>query len=195
MTMIRFLLSFEQDAKIMKYLKYAMPVLLAAFILGGTADAQRKKTARKPPAKKPPVTRSVVPPLEVRTAREKVAIQRNNVSRFVDVLGPIAQGIETLDESSATRHLPRDVYDQNEVNKSKVITAIRNLKDGLEILESEFRTKTALQKYLPTIRGIADLAAQSENTAIAGRFVASKDPLRTVGQKLTDTLATLPFSQ
>ncbi len=192
MTMIRFLLYFEQDTQVMKCLRYAVPVLLAALILTGSADAQRKKTARKTSAKKPPVTRSIVPPLEVRTAREKVAIQRDNVNRFVDVLGPIAQGIETLNES---RQLPRAAHDQNEANKTKVITAIRNLKDGLEVLESEFRTKTALQRYLPTIRGITDLAAQSEDTAIAGRFVASKDPLRTVGQKLTDTLAVLPFTQ
>jgi hypothetical protein len=165
-------------------------VAIAAF-LTASAEAQRK-TSKKPAAKKPPVT--VVPPLEVRAGREKVDNQLANVNRFIDVLGPVAQSIELLDESSRTKQLPKDTLDKNEANKQKVIEAIRNLRAGLSVLESEFRTKTALQKYLPNIQGITDLAAQAEDSAIAGKFVAAKEPLRGVSKKLTDTLTAMPLT-
>ncbi len=161
-------------------------ILLA--ICAGAADAQRRRT----PVKKPPAT--VVPPLDVRAAREKVDNQLANVNKFIEVLGPIAQQIEDLDAQAKSKPLRKDIAGQNEANKQKVIAAIRNLKDGLATLESEFRTKTVLQKYLPTIQGITDLAAQAEDSAIAGKFVAAKEPLRGIAKKLTDTLAVMPVS-
>lgn len=189
MTMIKFLRLFEQEGKFMKQLRLVAPLLLLLALFAGAAVAQ-KKPVRKAPVVKPPV--KVVPPLEVRAAREKVDNQLANVNRFVDVLGPIAQTIEALNEQAKTKPLRKDINDQNEANKQKVIAAIRNLKAGLTDLESEFRTKPALQKYLPSIQGITDLAGQSEDMAIAGKFVASKEPLRSVALKLTDTLKVLP---
>ena len=175
----------------MRHFQIGAMFVIAIAILTGTANAQ-KKTVKKPTTKKPPATQPVVPPLDVRAAREKVDVQLGNVNRFVDVLGPIAQSIEDLDASARSRRLPKATLDQNEANKQKVIAAIRNLKAGLLTLESEFRTKPVLAKYLPSIQGITDLASESEDSAIAGRFVAAKDPLRDVAQKLTDTLAVLP---
>jgi predicted transport protein len=174
----------------MKHLQIIAPVVLSLVVFTGSAAAQ-KKPVRKTPVKNTPV-KAVIPPLDVRAAREKVEVQLSNVNRFVDVLGPIAQGIETLDQSATQKPLAKATADKNETNKVKVVEAIRNLKTGLATLESEFRTKPALQKYLVNIQGITDLAALSEDSAIAGKFVAAKDPLRDVAQKLTDTLAVLP---
>jgi len=188
--MIEFYQLFRQEGKLMKQLKFITPAVLLLTLFTVAADAQTKKT-RKSTTKKSTATKTI-PPLDVRTARDKVSIQLSNVKRFIDVLGPIAQGIETLDESGKTKRLPKATVDQNEANKQKVITAIRNLKVGLTDLETEFRTKTALQKYLPNIQGITELAAESEDLAIAGKFVASKEPLRSVAQKLTDTLTVIP---
>lgn len=168
----------------------AMTVIGIAFFFGA-ADAQ-KRPVKKPPVKKPVPASRVLPPLDVRVAREKVEIQLANVNRFVDVLGPIAQGIEVLDEAGKTKTLPKATADRNEDNKQKVVQAIRNLKAGLSDLESEFRTKSSLQNYLARIEGITDLGAGSEDSALAGKFVAAKEPLRDVAKKLTDTLAALP---
>lgn len=175
----------------MKHFQFAILSLLMLALFAGAANAQRK-TTKKSPVKKPAVTKTIVPPLDVRAAREKVDNQLANVNRFIDVLGPIALGIETLDESAKAKPLPKATTDRNEANKQKVIAAIRNLKAGLSDLESEFRTKIALQKYLPSIQGITDLTSQSEDSAIAGKFVAAKEPLRDAAKKLTDTLAILP---
>lgn len=187
--MIRFLREFEQEGKLMKRLKIVTLGLFLLVFITGTADAQKKST-RKTTTRK--TTTKVLPPLAVRTAREKVDIQLANVDQFVNLLGPIAQGIEDLDNAAKTKPLPKTTADTNAANKRNVIEAIRNLKTALSNLESEFRTKTELKKYLPSIQGITDLAAESEDAAIAGKFVASKEPLREVSKKLTDTLAAMP---
>lgn len=174
----------------MKCLKVVGLALFLLVLVTGTADAQ-KKTTRKTTTKKTATTK-VLPPLAVRTAREKVDVQLANVNQFVDLLGPIAQGIEDLDNSAKTKPLPKKTADTNAANKKNVIEAIRNLKTALSNLESEFRVKTELKKYLPSIQGITDLAAESEDSAIAGKFVASKEPLREVSKKLTDTLTAMP---
>ena len=176
----------------MKHIQLVVFSVVSIIIFAGAADAQHK-TAKKSSAKSS-ASKSVLPPLDVRAAREKVSNQLANVNRFVDVLGPIAQGIETLDESARSKPLDKAANDQNEANKQNVITAIRNLKAGLTDLEADFRTKPDLKKYLASIEGITDLAAQAEDSAIAGRFVSAKDPLRSVAQKLTDTLKVLPTS-
>jgi len=62
-------------------------------------------------------------------------------------------------------------------------------------LESDFRVKPNLKKYLPFIQGISELAGQAETSAIAGQFVSANGPLRTVQQKLTDTLAAMPKAE
>jgi hypothetical protein len=185
--MIRFLRTFEQGGFLMNYLKMAAPALMMLLLLSGAADAQKKK---KSTAKKTTPAKAVLPPLDVRAAREKVSIQLDNVNNFVDKLGPIAQDLDSVQ----TGEISKAASDKVSANKQKLISAIRGLRDALSTLESEFRTKPALSRYLIHIRGITDLAAQSEDSALAGRFVAAKDPLRTVAQKLTDTLRTLPAS-
>lgn len=174
----------------MKKLRFILPVFVFAAIFVGSADAQKRITA-KSTVRKTTAPRTI-PPLDVRAAREKVSNQYDNMKRFIDLLGPIAQGIETLDASSKTKRLPKTMLDQNEASKQKVVAAIRNFKEGLTNLETEFRTKLVLKKYLPSIQGISDLMAQSEDLAIAGKFVASKDPLRQTAKKLLDTLTVLP---
>ena len=175
----------------MRTLGIAFAAGLLSVTLAGSGYAQ-KKTTKKTTAKKPAASQTIVPPLDIRAAREKVTIQADNVNQFVDVLGPIAQGIEDLEASAKTRPLPPKTAEKNNANKQKVIEAIRNLRAGLLVLETEFRTKPLLQKYLPSIDGITDLSAESEDSAIAGKFVASKEPLRDVAKKLADTLAVLP---
>ncbi len=175
----------------MKTLSIAFAAGLLTVLFAGSGYAQ-KKTTKKPAPKKQAAATAIIPPLDVRAAREKVTIQAENVNRFVSVLGPIAQGIEDLDQSAKTKPLPQKTAEKNSANKQKVIEAIRNLRAGLLVLETEFRTKPVLQKYLVNINGITDLSAESEDSAIAGKFVASKDPLRDIAKKLADTLAVLP---
>jgi hypothetical protein len=131
----------------------------------------------------------------VRAARVTVENQLANITAFVARLGPVAQAIETLDAEAKTKKVNQQSLDKNAADKAKVVSAIRKLREGMVKLESEFRVKPALKKYLPMIQGISDLSGQSETSAIAGKFVAANTPLRTVQQKLTDTLAAMPKAE
>jgi hypothetical protein len=164
--------------------------VLAATLFAGAATAQ--KTTRRPVPRATPPRSSTLPPLEVRAARVKVSNQLYNLKAFVERLGPIAQNIEAVDNDARNKKIKKESIDQNEASKQKVVTAIRGLREGLVNLETEFRTKPDLRRYLPSIQGISDLAGQSVDSAIAGKFVASVTPLRSVQQKLNDTLALMP---
>jgi len=189
MTMIKFLRLFEQEGKFMKQLKLVSPALLLLVLLTGVAVAQ-KKPVRKAPVRKPPVT--VVPPLEVMPSRAKLAVQPSHINGLNDKPAPIAQGLETADADAKAGRLSAATAAKVQASKARVVSSIRDIRIVLSLLESEFRIKTTLQKYLPTIQGIADLAAQSEDLALAGKFVAAKTPLRDISKKLTDTLVSLP---
>ncbi|MCA1589186.1 MAG: hypothetical protein LC730_04660 [Acidobacteria bacterium] len=173
----------------MKTIRIISILFLACGAFTVSAEAQRKKPApRKPPAR-------VLPPLDVRAAREKVTVQRDNLNLFLDRLGPVTLSIEALDKQSKTRPLRKASHDLNERAKQNVVLGIRNFRTAMSNLETEFRTKPMLSKYMVNIQGITTLSQQSEDAAVAGRFVASREPLRTVLQKLSDTLAVMPAAQ
>jgi hypothetical protein len=193
--MIRCLAYFEQAGKIMKIIGSiaVFLVCIAAFSINIQAQKTAKKTTPKRPTSTSTTTKgSTIPPLEVRAARVKVSNQLSNVNQFINVLGPIAQNIEDIDNQARTTKIAQKSRDDNEARKKKVIDAIRGLRDGLTNLETEFRTKPDLKRYLVSIQGISDLAAQSQNSAFAGKFVASQEPLRSISTKLSNTLAAMP---
>jgi hypothetical protein len=159
--------------------------------LTGATSAQRRTTTKTTPAK----NTSTLPPLDVRAARVKVSNQASNVGQFVNVMGPIAQSIEALDNEAKTRKIAPASAQANETNKQKLMTAIKNMRAGIDSLETEFKTKPALKVYLLKIQGISDLAAQSENLAFSGKYVSSRDPWKMILQKLNDTLAAMPNAE
>ena len=179
----------------MKHLRVPAILILALSISTGSTFAQ-KKPAKRPAAKKPvpAKTTTVLPPLEVRAAREKLVTQNANLNLFIDKLGPIAQDIEDFYRSVPARRPNAKALAQYDSNKQRVIEAIQGWRSVLISLETEFRTVAPLKKYLANIDGISDLAAEAEDSAIAGRFVIAKEPLRTAAQRLADTLAVMPKS-
>lgn len=177
----------------MRDFRFAAIGLAAVLLITGSAAAQ-KKTVKRPVAKKPPAAPvKILPPLDVRAAREKVGIQLSNVNDFVNKLGTIAQMLEVADADAKAGRLKPATVTKITAKKAEMVEAIRIIKNALGTLESEFRVKPTLQKYLPTIQGITDLSSQAEDLAIAGKFVAAKDPLRDVAKKLTDVLALMPM--
>jgi hypothetical protein len=175
----------------MKKFKLLLLTLIVAGVFVGTSNAQRK-AKRKSPAKQPAPATKIIPPLEVRTAREKVDIQLSNVNDFEKKLALIAQGLEVANADAKAGRLKPETAAKIAAKKAEIVDAIRNIRVVLGNLESEFRTKPALSKYLTTIDGITDLTALAEDAAIANKFVDSKGLFRDVAKKLTDTLAIMP---
>lgn len=187
--MIRFYQIIDGRDRIMRTARFL--TIVSVLVLGQSMSAAGQRTRRPVADPTPKAAPSRVNPV-VAAAKQKVANQLFNVNKFVDVLGPAALTIENTDKDAKSRRLKQEVLDTNEANKKKVVEAIRGMRAGLLTLESDFRTKPQLTRYLPMIQGISALCARSEDSAIAGKFVAAKDPLRQVAQKLSDTMAVLP---
>jgi hypothetical protein len=159
-----------------------------------SANAQKRKA---PVRRTKPVVAATVPttpPLnaDIKAGAEKVSIQIKNVSKFIYILGGVAQGIEDLDKDVKAGKVSRTASDQNTKNKQAVISTISNLRAGLIALEVEFRTKPALRNYNLPIQGIADMTGTAEDQAAAGQLRESGKTLLLVIEKLADTLAVLP---
>lgn len=186
--MIEFLDRFEQKTKNMRTIKLAALVLISVAALGSAAAAQRKSTR---PAKKYPPTPRVVKSSaltpEMRAVREKVDNQIENVTRFQAILGPVAAGIEDFERNAKNKKMTKAEFDANELNKRKVMQAIRNLRAGLASLETDFRTKPELKKYLPNIQGITDISARCEQLGAAGQFAEAGRSLTPIIDKLNTT--------
>ena len=188
--MIKFYELFEQEGKLMRQLRSVISAVLLLTVFAVAGEAQ-KKAQRRTPVKNASAVKTI-PPLEVRTAREKTETQRDNVNFWIDKLGPIAVTLESLDATYAKKRPTAATFAKQEDNKKKFVAMLRNLRDDLAMLESEFRTKPTLRRYLVNVDGVTNFAARAEDLAIAGKFVASKQPLRDASRKLTDALANIP---
>lgn len=170
-------------------------IFLAAFtvicVFSLDASAQRRPAPRRTPATPAPAAAAAAA-AELKLGAEKASTQIKNVTKFLYTLGGIANRIEDLDREAKTRSLSRTALEANDANKRSVITAIRNLRAGIEALETEFRTKPALQKYAIDLQGISLLASECEQLAAAGRFSDAGRPLLDLVEKLSDTLVAMP---
>lgn len=168
-------------------------VIFTMCILGFTfsADAQRRRSTRatKP---KPAAVVSTVNNAEIKASADKVSVQIKNTSKFLYLLGSVANGIETIDKDARAGKVSREIQDKNTQFKKDVLQSIRNLRAGMIALEVDFRTKPALQKYLINIQGISDMSGRAEDMANGGEFVESGKMLLLVVEKLSDTLVALP---
>ncbi|CAN5214007.1 hypothetical protein BH10ACI1_BH10ACI1_31120 [soil metagenome] len=171
-----------------KYLLKISVFLVCLLLLTVSAEAQRKRTTKKTTTTTTTNTTTTTT-AEIKDGANKVSIQIKNLTKFLYLLGTIAQGIEDIDKDTKA---PQAAIDKNTKNKQAVITTIRNLRAGLAALEIEFRTKPALKTYNLQIEGISALCGQSEDLAVGGKFLESGKPLLLVVEKLSDTLVAMP---
>ncbi len=176
----------------MRIIRITALSVLALSMFAVTTEAQRTRRPTPKATPKPTPVRNTPTNAVVSAAKQQVSNQLHNVNVFVDKIGPIAVTLEAMDRDAASRRLTGQKLAEHEKNRKNVISAFAALRTALVTLESDFRTKPQLAQYLSKIQGISTLAAEAEDSAIAGKFVAAKDPLREVALKLNDTLAVLP---
>jgi hypothetical protein len=170
-------------------------IFASAFCAQATLAQQRKTTPSRTalPKKKTTSARTAAPKNnDIKDETPKVANQLKNVSRYIFVLGAVANGLEDTDKLIRNGRATQSAIEVNNQNKQKVINSIRDLRAGLAALEIDFRTKPALRVFLPQIDGIAGLAGTSEELAIGGSFMDAGKNLLLVVEKLTDALAAMP---
>jgi len=139
--------------------------------------------AQKPAASKPSP--------ETQAGRDRLAGQIKTLTQFLYLLGGITKGIEAADLATRNREASSASIEQNERNKTRVRESIRNVRDGLDKLERDFRGDAGLKTYYQYLAGVAAIAETAENQAAANRFDEAGRSLVKAVNQLADALAAM----
>jgi hypothetical protein len=118
----------------------------------------------------------------------RVADQIKVLTRFLYLLGGVAKGIEAADAAARAGEATPAQIEQTERSKATVKTSLRNVREGLDNLEIDFRTKPELLRYYTKLAGVAAGAAAAEDQAASNQFDQAGRSLLGVVNRLTDVL-------
>lgn len=165
-------------------------MLVTITLLSTTTLAQTRR--RTPPRRRAPVARPVVKPSpEIQLGRERIAMQIKTLSQFLYLYGGIAKGIESAEQAARSGGASSAAVEQNERIKARVKDSIKNLREGLDKLEIDFSSNSALRVYYATIAGVARAAETAESQVAANRYdEAGRTLLKAVNQ-LADALSVM----
>lgn len=129
---------------------------------------------------------------EVRTAgATRVADQIKFLTKFIYLLGGVANGIAAVDEAARRNEASPAVLQKNQQNKATVRTSIQGFRESLDKLEIDFRATPELQPYYIKLAGSAAGAASAEQLAAQNQFDAAGRSLLGVVNRLTDVLVAM----
>jgi cell division protein FtsB len=123
-----------------------------------------------------------------RAGAARVADQIKTLTRFIYLLGGVAKGLEGVDDATRRNEASPAIMEQVTRNKATVRASIKNVKDGLDKLEIDFRATPELQRYYIRLAGVAAGAASAEEFAAANQFDKAGRKLLEVVNQLTDVL-------
>jgi len=118
----------------------------------------------------------------------RVAEQIKTLSRFLYLLGGISKDIAAVDEAARRNQASPAAVQQADKSKAVVRTSLKNVREGLDQLEIDFRVTPALQPYYIKLAGVAAGAAAAEDKAAANQLDQSGRSLLEVVNRLTDVL-------
>ena len=125
---------------------------------------------------------------ELKAGAARVADQIKVLTRFLYLLGGVAKGIEAADVAARAGEASPTQVQQTERSKATVKNSLQNVREGLDQLEIDFRTKPELQRFYTRLAGVAAGAATAEDQAAANQFDQAGRSLLAVVNRLTDVL-------
>jgi hypothetical protein len=161
-------------------------MLLPASVL----SQNRQRTTSKRSTQKSTRASSTASTATARTSEGaiRVADQIKVLSRFLYLLGGISKGIEAADAAVRAGDATPAQVEQTERSKATVKNSLRNVREGLDKLEIDFRTNPDLLRYYTRLAGVAAGAATAEDQAAANQFEQAGRSLLAVVNRLTDVL-------
>ena len=160
----------------------AIICLLLVSFLPPVSAGQRSR--RAPAKRRPAATRSARRSSSgVAVARERVAEQIKLLTRFLYLFGRISNEIEASEEGARRAGEP-----MSNRNRRALIENLRNVRAGLEQLETDFRTTPELEPYYTRVAGVAARAAEAESQAAANQLDGAGRSLILVVNQLADAL-------
>jgi len=167
-------------------------VYLGLFVCLGalaiSAPAQKKRPAPRPAPT--PVKTFVT--ADERTAKQTASNQLANVSGYLARLTPLVPQLNDLATADKAGKLSKKASTDYNNARKKLLLQLNDFGIGLTNLETDFKTKPALGKYLTKIQGISDLSATAQDSASLGRYEAVREALKGIVQRLSDTVAAMP---
>lgn len=172
-------------------MRRAFIIILACAVLSSTtAESQTRR--RSAPKRRAAAARAAEKTAaEIQAGRKRVATQIKSLSHFLYLMGGIAKGIESVEQAVRNNEVSSATIEQNEQAKKRVKDSIRNVREGLDKLETDFRFNPALKKYYPPLSGVARAAELAENQAAANHFDEAGRTLIKVVNQLADALAAM----
>jgi hypothetical protein len=161
--------------------------LLLLPALSFAQNRQRTTTTRRSTQRSRPQTSATGGDARIAGAA-RVADQIKVLTRFLYLLGGVAKGIEAADAAARAGEATPAQVEQTEKSKATVKESLRNVREGLDNLEIDFRTKPELLRYYTKLAGVAAGAAAAEDQAAANQFDQAGRSLLGVVNRLTDVL-------
>lgn len=163
-------------------------LLLPASVLAQT----RQRSTRRSTAARPASSQRASDAENMSQARTvgagRVADQIKVLTRFLYLLGGVAKSIEAADVAAQRNEASPTIVEQTQKSKETVKTSLRNVREGLDKLEIDFRSTPDLQRYYTRLAGVAAGAATAEEQAGANQFDQAGRSLLGVVNRLTDVL-------
>lgn len=166
-------------------MKYIIAIAAACALLLTTTDGFAQSRTRRTTTQKrrapAAASGSRLNATEVNGARLRVAEQIKNMNRFLYVYGRASKDIEATGAQAESAEVTTR-------SRASLVASVRNVREGLDQLEAQFRLSPALASYYPSLQGIAARAADAENKASANQLDQAGRALIEAVNQLTDVL-------
>jgi hypothetical protein len=174
--------------KLKRVLLLALALALAATAASAaTTTKHRRTSSSRAAAQKSAAAARTTAALQ--TARDRISGEIKTLTHFLYLYGGISKGIESADVAIRTRQASSTAIDQGEQNKARVRDSLKNVRVGLEKLETDLRADPALKNYYPYVTGVANIAQTAESQATASHFDDAGRSLLKAVDRLTEALA------
>jgi hypothetical protein len=165
--------------------------VLLACVVSLSVSAQAQKPRRPVPRPTPTPAKPFVS-VDERIARQTASNQLSNVSAYLNRFAPLVQTMNDLARDDKARKLSKRASTDFNNARRKLMVQLSDFKLGLTTLETDFKTKPSLSKYLLKIQGITDLSISAQDSANSGKFDGVRESLKGIVQRLSDTVAAMP---
>jgi hypothetical protein len=167
--------------------------LACTFLMSVSAGSQTRRRTQPQKRTTPTSTFAEKQQAEILAGREQIAAQIKALTQFLYLFGGISKGIETAERvnnnhETSSVGMPAERILQN---KAKLRESIRNVRTGLEKLESSFRLNPVLMAHYSKLSGVGKLAQNAETQAAANSFDEAGRSLNGAVNKLVDALVAL----
>lgn len=147
------------------------------------ADAQTRRRRTNTPQRRTPASSSAsrLGTTQANAARIRLGDQIKNLTRFIYLYGRFSKDLElTGAQAEASANADR--------TKAALIDSLRNVREGLDQLEAQFRLTPGLESQYRRLSGVARTAEEAENRVAANQLDQAGRMLIEVVNKLTDVL-------